>query len=65
MSAIDTQPAGAEWWRVDVRVDGLLLTEVVEHLDPPDLRAVGPVLLGRLAPRRMLVTCLPSCMRVR
>ena len=40
----------------DVRADGLVLVEVIEHLDPLDLQAVGTMLLGQLAPRRMLVT---------
>ena len=34
----------------------LTLIEVVEHLDPPDLEAIGPALLGGYAPKRLLVT---------
>jgi len=36
--------------------DVLTLIEVVEHLDPPDLCALGPALLGRCAPRALIVT---------
>jgi len=39
-----------------VAVDGMVLVEVVEHLDPPDLNAIGPALLGKLRPKRLLVT---------
>eukprot|EP00966_Prymnesium_polylepis_P040312 935553-Prymnesium_polylepis.1 len=41
---------------VDVHTDGIVLVEVIEHLDPPDLDALGPALLGTLAPLHMLVT---------
>lgn len=34
----------------------ITLIEVVEHLDPPELNAVGPILLGRCSPQRMVVT---------
>ena len=36
--------------------DVLTLVEVVEHLDPPELHALGPALLGRCAPRALIVT---------
>ena len=36
--------------------DVLTLIEVVEHLDPPELRELGPALLGRCAPRALIVT---------
>jgi SAM-dependent methyltransferase len=39
-----------------VACDAITLVEVVEHLDPPILEQIGPVLLGRCAPRRLLVT---------
>lgn len=34
----------------------LTLIEVVEHLDPPELAEVGPSLLRKCAPTRMIVT---------
>ena len=37
-------------------VDVMTLVEVVEHLDPPELRELGAALLGRCAPRVLLVT---------
>ena len=37
-------------------VDAIALVEVIEHLLPADLDTVGPVLLGRCAPRWLLVT---------
>eukprot|EP00965_Chrysotila_dentata_P211003 6186225-Pleurochrysis_carterae.AAC.1 len=36
--------------------DVLLFVEVVEHLDPPELSQVGPILLGECAPRCLVVT---------
>ncbi len=36
--------------------DVLTLVEVVEHLDAPELDALGPALLGRCAPRALIVT---------
>ena len=36
--------------------DVITFDEVVEHLDPPDLACVGAVLLGRCAPRALIVT---------
>ena len=36
--------------------DVLTLVEVVEHLDPPALDELGPALLGRCAPRALIVT---------
>lgn len=34
----------------------LMLIEVIEHFEPSELDQVGPVLLGRCMPRRMVVT---------
>ena len=34
----------------------ITLVEVVEHLDPPALRELGAALLGRCAPRVLIVT---------
>ena len=39
-----------------VACDAMTLVEVVEHLDPWELERVGPALLGRCAPRWLLVT---------
>ena len=41
---------------LDISCDAILLVEVIEHLDPADLAAVGSVLLGQCAPHRLLVT---------
>ncbi|KAL1522445.1 hypothetical protein AB1Y20_017433 [Prymnesium parvum] len=38
------------------RCEVITLVEVVEHLDSPELEAVGPALFGRCAPRRVIVT---------
>ena len=49
--SIDALPAAG--------VDGadlMILVEVVEHLDQPALDALGPILLGRCAPARLVVT---------
>ena len=42
--------------RLAPRCDVITLVEVVEHLDPPELALVGAVLLGRAAPRALLLT---------
>lgn len=42
--------------RLTPRCDVITLVEVVEHLDPPELALVGEVLLGRAAPRALILT---------
>ena len=41
-------------WRVRPRCEVVTMVEVVEHLDPPQLAAVGDVLLRRVRPRRFV-----------
>jgi hypothetical protein len=41
-------------WRVRPRCEVVTMVEVVEHLDPPQLAAVGDVLLRRVRPRRLV-----------
>ena len=43
-------------WRVRPRCEVVTMVEVVEHLDPPQLAAVGDALLRRVRPRKLVVT---------
>eukprot|EP00959_Pyramimonas_sp_CCMP1952_P255766 5342323-Pyramimonas_sp.AAC.1 len=36
--------------------DAVAMVETVEHLDPPALDAIGPVVLGAIRPRTFVVT---------
>ena len=47
---------GISQLELPMRCDVLMLVEVVEHLDPPELETLGEALLGRCAPRTLIVT---------